>query len=104
MPSPNYATISTPSSPLPPSLHFLYSILLLFVNSAVSPTLHADPSIPDIKLEFFAKIDVVATDIEPASFSYGVGRILRRSGRGLVSGRTCRELTTSLYQLGSIIP
>jgi hypothetical protein len=36
----------------------------------------------NILLEFSAKIDAVTTDIELASFSYGVGRILRRSRRG----------------------
>jgi hypothetical protein len=36
----------------------------------------------NIPLNFFVKTDAVTTDIELASFSYGVGRILRRSRRG----------------------
>jgi hypothetical protein len=38
----------------------------------------------NIQLDFFVKIDVVTIDIELASFSYVVGRILRRSQRKLM--------------------
>ena len=38
----------------------------------------------NIKLECFAKIDVLITDTELTLFSYGVGKVLRRSIRGLV--------------------
>ena len=39
----------------------------------------------NIKLEIFAKIDIVTIDIELTSFIYGVGRTLGRSIRGLMA-------------------
>lgn len=53
------------------------------------------------KFKFFAKIEVVATEIVLASFSYGVGRILRRFAWGLVRQREqrTRKLTRSTSSL-----
>ena len=39
----------------------------------------------NIKLEIFAKIDIVTIDIELTSFIYGVGRTLGRSIRELMA-------------------